>query len=476
MKAPAWLVSLMVLTLLGGCVLPPKLPPHATPLAASQLGLDGSVQARAADNWWQAYGDPQLNDLITKAFAANPRLVDAEARVRLALSQVQADTAASHPGVTLDGTEVYQRFPKHDIIPPPFGGGHFWRGQLALNLNWDIDFFGRQAAVIARSSDLAHAAALNVQVARDVLAGAMAQAYVDLDRAWAESDIATRAEAQQQTILNLARSRVDAGLDDQSRLRDAEAGLAQAHLARLQTQAGIDLAVHRLAALTGQGANAYADIKRPQLDLAHAMPLPDQLPMDLLARRPDILAARAQVDAATQGQAAAKAAFYPDINLSAFAGFGAIGLDNLFRRDDLAYGIGPALHLPIFESGQLKASYRGAAAKVEIAIADYNNTVLQAVQQTADQLSLLASYKNQIAQSAQSLAASEDAYRIAQVRFRAGLSNQLAVLATETAVLNARRNQINLIAAQAVARVTLLLALGGSFDPSTFAALPGASS
>jgi NodT family efflux transporter outer membrane factor (OMF) lipoprotein len=466
----------MTLAMLAGCVLPPKLPPHATPLAASQVGLDGASQARAPEGWWQAYGDPQLDELIARAFAANPHLAEALARVRLALSQVQSDTAASHPGVTLDGTEVYQRFPKHDIIPPPFGGGRYWRGQLALNLNWDIDFFGRQAAVIARSAGLARAAALDVQVARDILAGAMAQAYVDLDRAWTESDIAAQAEAQQQSIHDLAMSRVDAGLDDQSRLRDAEAALAQAHLARLQAQAGIDLAVHRLAALTGQGTAAYAGIKRPHLDLAQALPLPEKLPIDLLARRPDILAARARVDAATQGQAAAKAAFYPDINLSAFAGFGAIGLGNLFRSDDLAYGIGPALHLPVFESGQLKAGYRGAAAKVDIAIADYNNTVLQAVQQSADQLSLLASYKNQIEQNTRSLAASEDAYRIAQARYRAGLSNRLAVLSAETAVLSARREQVDLVAAQAVARVTLLLALGGSFDPSNIAALSGASS
>ena len=475
MKAQVLPVSLLVLAL-AGCVLPPKLPPQATPLAGGQLGLDGPVQARAPDGWWQAFGDPQLDRLISEAFAANPHLAEAEARVRQAQAQVQADTAVSHPGVSLDGNELYQRFPENDIYPPPFAGGNYWRGQIGFNLAWDLDFFGRQAAVIGRSRDLTRAAALDIEVARHTLAGAMAQAYVDLDRAWAMSDIAQHAEEQRQAILDLAQSRVSAGLDDQSRLRSAEAGLAQAHLTRLQAQAGVDLAVHRLAALTGRGADAYAGIGRPHLDLAHTLPLPDKLPADLLSRRPDVLAARARVDAATQGQAAAKAAFYPDINLTAFAGFGAIGLNNLFRTDDRIYGVGPALHLPIFESGQLRAGYRGAAAEADAAIADYNNTVLQAVQQTADQLSLLASYRHQLEQSAQSLAASEDHYRIAQVRYGAGLSTRLEVLDAETTVLDARRQRIDLVAAQAIARVTLLLALGGSFDPASINALTGASS
>ncbi|MGH8462112.1 MAG: efflux transporter outer membrane subunit [Stenotrophobium sp.] len=473
MKSHILPVSLLTIALTG-CVLPPRLPPQATPLAANRLGLDGPAQARAPDGWWQAFGDPQLDRLIGEAFAANPRLAEAAARVRMAQSQADADSAASKAGISLDGNEIYQRFPEHDIIPPPLGGGRYWRGQIAFNLAWDLDFFGRQAAVIARSNDLSRAAALDLEVARHVLAGAMAQAYVDLDRAWTVSDIAQRAEQQRQSLLDLATSRVDAGLDDQSRLRGAEAALAQAHLARLQAQANIAIAVHRLAALTGRGANAYADIGRPHLDLARALPLPEQLPFDLLSRRPDVLAARARVDAASQGQAAAKAAFYPDINLTAFAGFGAIGLDNLLRSDDRAYGIGPALHLPIFESGQLKAGYRAASAESDAAIADYNQTVLQAVQQTADQLSLIASYKSQIEQSMQSLAASKDAYRIAQLRYRAGLINRIALLDAETAVLDAHHQQINLVAAQAVARVTLLLALGGSFDPASINAVTGA--
>lgn len=471
------LIALSALTVaLSGCVLAPNLAPPAKPVESTQLGLDGPAAAKTAEGWWTVYNDQQLNRLIDDAFAGSPNLAIAFARVRSAQAKVQAASADTQPGFSLDGTEVYQRFPARDIVPPPYGGGHYWRGNVGLNLSWDLDFFGRQAAVIEQSRAANKAALLDVEVARHVLSGSIAQAYLSLDQSFVLADLARRTEEQRQNILDLTIKRLKAGLDTRSELRAAEATVPQARLARLQAEANVELAIHRLAALTGRGADAYANIQRPQIDLQTALVLPESLPIDLLQRRPDILAARARVDAASNGQAAAKAAFYPDINLSAFAGFAAIGLDNLVRSDARDYGVGPTFHLPLFDAQRLKASYRNSAAEADAAVASYNETVLQAVQQVADQLTLLASYKQQIEESEQSLAASEDSYRISEMRYRNGLNGYLSVLNAETAVLNARRTKIDLIAAQAAARVTLLLAVGGSFDPENLNALKGAHS
>ncbi len=471
------LLALSALTVaLSGCVLAPNIAPQAKPLESAQLGLAGPVAARTAEGWWKIYNDPQLNRLIDDALRDNPSMALALTRVRTAQAQVQAASAASQPGFALDGTEVYQRFPERDIVPPPFGGGHYWRGNVGLNLNWDLDFFGRQAAIIKQSRSATKAAMLDVEVARDVLSGTIAQAYLSLDQSYVLADLARRHEEQRQNILDLTIKRVKAGLDTRSELRAAEAAVPQARLMRLQAQANVDLAVHRLAALTGRGAKAYANIKRPKIDLTTKLTLPAQLPIDLLQRRPDVLAARARIDASISAQEAAKAAFYPDINLSAFAGFAAIGLGNLFNSDDRVYGGGPTFHLPIFDAQRLKAGYRKASAEADAAVISYNQTVLQAVQQVADQLTLLNSYQQQIAESNQSLSASEDAYRIAELRYHGGLAGYLSVLNAETAVLSARRTKIDLVASQAIARVTLLLAVGGSFDPSSLNALNGASS
>jgi len=463
------LIALSALTVaLSGCVLAPHVEPQAKPLEAAQLGLAGPNTAKTAEGWWTIYNDAQLNRLIDDALRDNPSMELALTRVRTAQAQVQAASAATQPGFSLDGTETYQRFPEKDIYPPPYAGGHYWRGNLGFNMSWDLDFFGRQAAIIKQTKSATQAAVLDVEVARHILSGTIAEAYLMLDQSYVLADLARRTEEQRQNILDLTIKRVKAGLDTRTELRSAEAALPQARLLRLQSEANVELAVHRLAALTGRGAEAYANIQRPSIDLTTRLVLPDQLPIDLLQRRPDVLAARARVDASLSAQDAAKAAFYPDINLSAFAGFAAIGLNNLFESSGRTYGGGPTLHLPIFDAQRLKAEYRKSSAEADAAIISYNQAVLQAVQQTADQLTLLKSYEQQIAESEQSLSASEDAWRIAELRYRNGLNGYLSVLNAETAVLNARRTKIDLVASQAIARVTLLLSVGGSFDPENF--------
>jgi outer membrane protein TolC len=186
--------------------------------------------------------------------------------------------------------------------------------------------------------------------------------------------------------------------------------------------------------------------------------------MNLLARRPDVLAARARIESAMASRAAAKAAFYPNVNLSAFAGFQAIGLDNLIDAGSRSYGAGPAISLPLFKSSQLKGEYNRATAEQDEAIAAYNDTVLRAVQQVADQLTLVRTTARQLEHARSSLTAAEEAYRLAQRRYEAGLANYLLVLTTETQLLSARTTYIDVLHAQALARVSLLLATGGSFE------------
>jgi outer membrane protein TolC len=165
------------------------------------------------------------------------------------------------------------------------------------------------------------------------------------------------------------------------------------------------------------------------------------------------------------GQAAAKAAFYPDLSLAAFIGTDATSIDNLFAAPSRTYGIGPALHLPLFEGGRLHANYRGATAQIDDAIANYNATVFQAVSQAADQLSLVEALRKEVADQQAALEAAERAYHLAEERYEAGLSGYLTVLSAETQLLNARRQRVELGSDDAIARVSLLLAVGGSFDP-----------
>jgi NodT family efflux transporter outer membrane factor (OMF) lipoprotein len=464
---PLLVLSAALTALLAGCVLPPKDSPRERAIDARQLGLTAAAVTPANEGWWHALDDAQLDALIEKAFAANPSLAQASAQLRAALAQIDAAHAGLLPRASFSGSALRQRAPDNYIISPPLAGGDFWMAQIGASLSWDLDFWGRQADALSQARALAQAADFERDNARLLLAAALVQTYVGLYRADALADIAQQAQSQRQHILELTRQRVAAGLDTRLELREAESELPQARVERAQAQAQAELAVHALAMIAGQAADGYAAIGRPQLNLDAVLPLPAQLPINLLARRPDVLAARLRIDAADAQRRATRAAFYPDVSLRALAGVAAFGLNDLFEAGARGYGAGPVVSLPLFDAGKLRAQYQGREAALDGAVAVYNDTVLRAVQQSSDQLTRIDALSRERTDQESTLVAAEDGYRIAEERYRAGLAGYLSVLSAETQVLNARRQSIQIIADLAVARVSLLLELGGSFDPDS---------
>ena len=464
---PLLVLSAALTALLAGCVLPPKDSPRERAIDPRQLGLTAAAVTPADEGWWKALDDAQLDALIERAFAGNPSLAQASAQLRAALAQIDAAHAGLLPRASFSGSALRQRAPDNYIIPPPLAGGDFWMAQIGASLSWDLDFWGRQADAVSQARALAQAADFERDNARLLLAAALVQTYVGLYRADALADIAQQAQSQRQHILELTRQRVAAGLDTRLELREAESELPQARVERAQAQAQAELAVHALAMIAGQAADGYAAIGRPQLNLDAVLPLPAQLPINLLARRPDVLAARLRIEAADAQRRATRAAFYPDVSLRALAGVAAFGLNDLFEAGARGYGAGPVVSLPLFDAGKLRAQYQGREAALDGAVAVYNDTVLRAVQQSSDQLTRIDALSRERTDQESTLVAAEDGYRIAEERYRAGLAGYLSVLSAETQVLNARRQSIQIIADLAVARVSLLLELGGSFDPDS---------
>ncbi len=449
---------------LGGCISSHYAPPKERALEnSSDLGLSAAPGPVADTEWWAAYQDPQLDRLLRAALADNPTLAQSLARVRAAQAEAAAVRADSWPSITYAASETRERFSAHAPIPAPYGGSPRWDGSQGFNLSWDLDFWGRQAALVGQANTRADAADLDTAGARLSIAGAVVRTYLELDRAYALADVAQSAEQQRLQILALTQRRLKAGLDTRVELRQAEGAVADVRVDLTQIYAERDRAVHLLAALSGQGAAAYDKIERPRLSAGTALAIPESLPIDLLARRPDVLAAHSRIAGARAGLAAAKAAFYPDINLLAFAGTESIGLDNLLHGSSRTYGVGSALHLPIFDAGKLRALYRGSAADVDLAVSTYNQTVLEAVRQTADQISNIAAVDSGLREEQKSLDAAEDAFSLAAERYKAGLTTYLSVLTTETEVLSARRQRVQLLSERDIARVTLLIDVGGDF-------------
>ncbi|HEX2759844.1 MAG TPA: efflux transporter outer membrane subunit [Rhizomicrobium sp.] len=457
---PVLLLTLFV----SGCVSAPPTDPQVPEVPAQNLGLNGEAALRFEEAWWKAFKDPQADRLAEEALKSNPTLQGALARIRAAQAELSATRALDYPQLNLDGQAQRQLLSNRYLLPSSFGGSWQWVGDVQARLNWSLDFWGRQAALIERARGTARAAALDAAAARQALAGTFAQTYINLLLAYQNIDIAHQTVTDRQTILDLTQSRVTAGLENEAALEQARALLAFARMEVRRSEAQRDMGIHAIVALIGQGANAYGTITRPAPALEDALTLPKALPADLLARRPDILAARARIDAATQGRTAAHADFYPNINLMAAIGFQAVGLASLFSADALVMGAGPAIHLPIFDAGRIRAQYARATADLDIAVADYNAAVVGAVRQAADALTQVASLADQRVEQQKALDSATNALKLAEERYRLGLSDQIPMLAAENTLLQARQQMAVLMAEATTQRVALLLAVGGGFN------------
>ena len=469
LKKPAALLTSLLLTapLLASCVDAPPTTPQVTEIQQSSLGLTGEAAPRAPRDWWKAFQDPQVDRLAQSVMANNPTLAAALARMRAAQAEVAVNRAEDRPQVTFDGSEQRVLFSKDYIIPPPYGGSYRYYGALTANLSWNLDFWGKQAALIQQSRDKAEAAALDAEAAHLALSGAFAQVYINLLLDYQYGDIADATVAERSEILKISEGRFNAGLENGSAVEQAKSLLSIAKADQLRFAAAREMDLHAIAALAGQGADAYTTILRPRPHLDAALPLPASLPADLLSRRPDILAAKARVRAAMQGREAAHADFYPDINLAALAGFQAIGLSNLVSGNAFTMGIGPAVHLPIFDAGKLRAQYARATADLDLAVTDYNGAVLGAIKQTADAMTQVKSLEAQRLQQQDAVTSAEKSFRIAEDRYRSGLQTQLPMLTAESTLLQARQALVGVVAQGAQQRITLMLTVGGGFEPMT---------
>lgn len=458
------LAGLLLLAVpMAGCVQAPSTTPSQKEIAPGSLGLGDQSAPQLQADWWKAFDDPQLDRLVDQMLANNPTLQGALARIRAAEAEVSSARSLQYPSINIDGTDTLQLVSKEFVYPQRYGGTWQWVGDVQARLRWSLDFWGKQAALIQRARNVRQAADLDAGAARLALAGQFAQSYIALLLAWQNIDIARLTLDERQVILDLTQSRVTSGLENEASLEQAKALLAVSRMELSRAQAQRDIGVHAIAALIGRGADAYSSIMRPAAGIENALPLPEHLPVDLLSRRPDILAAQMRVRAATSGREAAQADFYPNIDLTAALGFLAIGFENLFKADALTAGVGPAIHLPIFDAGRIRAQHARATADLDAAVADYNATVVGAVRQTADALTEVASLADQRTQQKLALDSAQRAFDLARERYRLGLSGQIPMLTAEATLLESRRQLAALIAQAANQRVALLLSIGGGY-------------
>lgn len=467
-----FLASLLVtiFSSLAGCIASGGIAPQAELADNAELPSDAAIRhaSQAADwpraQWWRAYGDAQLDRWIARALAGSPGLAMAAARVRQARALAGEAGAAQAPQLGVEAGMQRKRWPDDNFYGPgPLARTRSWNNTGAFALSYDLDLWGRLRSQRERALSLARVAATEQRAAALELQGSVVRAYIQLARQYAELDIAQAELKQREELLALARERRRIGLGTELEVAEAELPLPETHRQLDLAREAIALTGHQLAALAGAGPGAASELQRPRLALQAAPQLPGRLPLELLGRRPDVVAGRWQVAAAARGIEVARADFYPNVDLLGSLGSAATqgGVLDFLRHDKLTWGLGPALSLPIFDGGAQRSRLGAETAGYDLAVEQYNQTLVQALKGVADLLVRLHSLHEQQGFAAHGLETAERRVQLAREAHQRGLHDAREVLAAQGALFARQRLQQQVLAERLVAQAELWVALGG---------------
>lgn len=466
-------IGLWIPCLFVGCALFPeeeeraamiKQPVLEQTLAAAADRLPGSERWPAID-WWRLFAAPKLDELIATAVRDNPDLKGVEARLQQSQSLVDVQAAELYPTIHANVSYSAQRYSANST-QAKYAGENFQL--LLINplvLRYHLDLWGRDKAALQAAIGRAMAAETELVAARLLLSAAVAQAYFELASVSEQLLLARKIEDCRERLLHLNQVRLASGLIAPGPVLKAEVEMRDIQQQVAALRANIALQKNRLAALAGKGPDWGRDIAAGSLALPEQLTLPNDLRLHLLAHRPDVWAARQQVEAAAQEIKVAETAFYPDVNLISFAGLHSVTMtDVLLQGSSLAYAVGPSIDFPIFEGGRLRANLAYRRAAYDEAVNQYNSRVLNAVKEVADALAHWQAIDARLAEQRQSLAAVKEKLRLAEVRYRRGLSDRGEWLQAQTVDYQQRLSLAVLQGAHLKAATQVIMALGGGYS------------
>jgi NodT family efflux transporter outer membrane factor (OMF) lipoprotein len=481
--------SLSVLGSLGGCAdHSPYRPlvmhsPGAEALAQTTKNTDGTWPEA---QWFASFHDKQLDALVDEACAGNPDIQVASARI--AEAQSQLDQFASGTGLTggaaaaaykarmpaingaanvnVAGTTVPINLFSDPWVSP---------GSVIVGANYELDLWGKNRALTQALVSARDAARVDAQQARLTIITSLVTLYGRLDYEYAKRDLLQAKRHQADQLDAIRRTRETRGIDSTYGAQQEHIQQATLRMQSLANDDSITQTQLQIGALTGNGAERGLSLQRPALADTDALSVPPNLPLELLGRRPDIVAAKLRVQAATAKIAATRAAFYPNINLSAAGGLASLSLGSLFSSASAFFALGPAVSLPIFERGQLRSRLHGDYAQADEMIALYNKTLDSALAEVARSIATMRNLTALIDEQKRIIAARERMLAVASERQRRGLIQQSDVLMQRDVQLDEQLQLLELDAQRRDADVALIRALGGGFDaiqPGTSAAAP----
>jgi multidrug efflux system outer membrane protein len=466
--------ALAALALLPGCVVPaartrPELP---APEAWRAPAAPAAESPLAALPWTDLYRDPALTALIDEALANNSDLRIAAARVDLARAQYRVQRADRLPGVSATGSFTRDSRPS-PTVPGDNLISNTWSAGLAVPA-WEIDLWGRVKHLSGAARARYLAAEETRRAARLSLVAEVAGAYLDLVALDTQVRIAAVTRGLRERSREIIAQRHAAGVASGLDLSQADSLVAAARLGLAEFERQRDRQENALALLLGR---APGPVPRDPVVFARALPplLPAGLPADLVARRPDLRAAEASLHAADLDVAAARRTFLPAVSVSGFAGFVSPAFEDLLGDDRAAWNVQPAVALPLFQAGRLRANLAAQKARRQIAAESYVLAVRTALAEVENALLDHRSYVEQLAAAEAAVAAARARFELTSKRYDEGVSPYFELLDASRSHFEA---ELDLVRARRAAYATIIQlyrALGGGAAPEAAAAPPAAS-
>ncbi|EML4684098.1 MULTISPECIES: multidrug resistance outer membrane protein MdtQ [Citrobacter] len=422
--------------------------------------------------WWQDYHDAQLNELVKNALSRSPDMQVAEQRIRLAEAQAKAVEAQDGPQVDFSANAERQKMSAEGIMGPfalndPAAGTTgpwYTNGTFGLTAGWDLDLWGKNRAEVTARIGAVKAREAEREQTRQLLASGVTRLYWEWQTEAALSKLLTQIEREQRNIIASDRQLYNNGITSSVEGVETDIDDSKTQQQLNEVAGKMKVIEARLSALTNTQSAALKlhPVSLPKVESQ----LPTQLGYSLLARRADLQAAHWVIESSMSSVEAAKAAFYPDVNLMAFLQQDALHLSDLFRRSAQQMGVTAGLTLPIFDSGRLNANLDIAQAQNNLSIASYNKAVVDAVNDVARTASQVATLmqKNQHQQQIE-----HDADRVvslAQARYNAGIIAGSLVSKARIPALREQSNGLILQGQWLDASIQLTSALGGGYHHS----------
>lgn len=422
------------------------------------------------ENWWEMFEDPQLNRLIERALVESPTLQRAFAKVEEVEQAAKKERAALFPYLTANYQEDWDYFSKNGFIrsffptapgmPIPATVNEL---DLTLNFTYEFDFFGRNRKRFQAALGEARAQRADAQMAKLMLTTLITQSYIDLQMKLSQRKIIQERIEQKREVYTLTSARGAHGIDPQIPVLEKEQTLYQSDQSLIQIDKEIALDRHALNRLVGVGPDEDLLLEQMSALFTHSFALPSELSTDLLARRPDLAAHIWRVEAAAQAIGAAKADFYPRVNLVAFAGLEGLAFNQLFQISSKQGGLEPAIHLPIFLGGKLKANLREKVALFNEAVHAYNESLLRAASEVADQITTLVSTYELLESQWNTVETAEDQLLLQYSRYKNALVNFIEVLKKQDQYLDEHYLLLGYERDYLLSVVKLVKSLGGGY-------------